>query len=702
MNKVVSFLVKYKIVLFTGTILLLVLGLSLLNGTKFNGKLNGFDLEENVFHKLSIEIDSLFSTKNKVLLLVTPEGNDKSQIFKSIDIISDSLKDKYAVSDIISPLTLARSMRHEFRHDRNSFTVFLKHAKEIPLLSSLVSKDSTSFLMVVGFEESENLKMKDLNNIILHEYKGFSSVKALSIFHVEENIETFLRKDIRNISFGILMFFVIFYLVLFRRISAIFYTMIIVGVSIAIALLLFSVFGMDITMVSVLVIPVVLILSLSDSVHLLTAYLSADQNMDRDAKLKYVLKRYIVPSFFSSLTTAAAFLSFYFFNESTYIREFGLLTGLALLLEFFLTFLTAPFILSVFNMKVDLDKTTLRIASFFERNKRKFSAGFVLVFLASVFASPSLIFKTDSDVFFPHGSELRKTHEEFTKQFYSQINLNVVLRAKEGNTVTPKLLRIATSQLTDSIRSFGGPVNVTSATDVFKFRTKYGFPENIFNVLGENNPYHSNKHNVYRIDLKFNNSEEILQYVDHTLPALLKTVSDEVRVEYSSEALIMDYVNRSVASSLVNSLLSSGLVIFIIILILTRSISLSVLSMLPNLVPLSIVVVFYVLFGMNINILTAITGVVCLGLLDDDTVHILYRRLWLKEDIKELSFSMLVTALLLCGGFGLFLLSNFQPTKVFGGVSALVFLLGVICEVTLMQLILDWYCNKIKKTDGKA
>ena len=129
---------------------------------------------------------------------------------------------------------------------------------------------------------------------------------------------------------------------------------------------------------------------------------------------------------------------------------------------------------------------------------------------------------------------------------------------------------------------------------------------------------------------------------------------------------------------------------------MTRSFSLSILSLIPNLVPLSIVVILYYLCGMHINILTAVTAVVCLGLLDDDTIHILYRRLWLKEELQELSVSILSSAFLLIVGFGLFTLSSFVPTRVFGWVSALVFLMGLICEITLMQWLIEGW-KKIKK-----
>jgi predicted RND superfamily exporter protein len=112
-------------------------------------------------------------------------------------------------------------------------------------------------------------------------------------------------------------------------------------------------------------------------------------------------------------------------------------------------------------------------------------------------------------------------------------------------------------------------------------------------------------------------------------------------------------------------------------------------------VPLAIVVWTFYFFDFKLNLLTAMTTVVCIGLLDDDTIHILYRKFILKQAPESLTYSIMNTAILLAVGFGLFTLSNFTPTRIFGGVSALVFVFGIIGELTLFQWVLD----KIKKDE---
>ena len=91
---------------------------------------------------------------------------------------------------------------------------------------------------------------------------------------------------------------------------------------------------------------------------------------------------------------------------------------------------------------------------------------------------------------------------------------------------------------------------------------------------------------------------------------------------------------------------------------------------------------------------SALSAVICIGLLDDDTIHILYRRLRLKENLEELSFSVLSSGLILSICFGFFMFTSFEPIRTFGWISAMVFIIGVISELTLMQWVINWITKK--------
>jgi predicted RND superfamily exporter protein len=65
----------------------------------------------------------------------------------------------------------------------------------------------------------------------------------------------------------------------------------------------------------------------------------------------------------------------------------------------------------------------------------------------------------------------------------------------------------------------------------------------------------------------------------------------------------------------------------------------------------------------------------------------------LRAPIAQMNPIIIHAAILLALGFGCFVLSNFKPTRLFGGVSALVFVVGLLGELTLFQ----WILNQFKK-----
>ena len=702
MDKLIKYLVTNKKLFFYFTCAFVLLLPVFISIPAFSGKLSGFDLTENPYFKTSASIDSLFGKKNKVILILKPKKTGRKEIFNACLKLTAEINKFYPQAKIISPYTFYRKMPEYFADSDKSVFTFLNKSKETPVLRDLVSANRKSFLMLVDFKTESVPNLYNLDSLIAQPSAEIESIKALSISHLESNIEKYIRTDCMKLSLAILLFFFCYYLYVFRKIIAIVYTACVVGVSIFTTLFFFSVFHYHITLISVLVIPVVLVLSLSDSLHLITGYIHNNVIADKNARLFVVIKKYIVPSFFSSATTAAAFFSFCIFNESEYIREFGLVTGVSLMAEFFISFMISPFLLSFVNIQKVREEKIMWLSGFFEKNKKYFSFVFLGILLCSFFLAPKLSFKTNNDLFFPVGSAIKNTHDDFMKQFYSQLNLEIILGNKNEKAAPTDSLNPTdalfeyTEQLCSSLRAEKEIVSLTSATDTFYFKSAMYGKVNIFDGLDDQNPYYNSSKNLYRIDVRFKNSESALNFIENRLPAILSKTPATIKTEFSSPVLLMNAINKSVSSSLVNSVLTSGFAIFLLILIMTRSFSLSILSLIPNLVPLSIVVILYYLCGMHINILTAVTAVVCLGLLDDDTIHILYRRLWLKEELQELSVSILSSAFLLIVGFGLFTLSSFLPTRVFGWVSALVFLMGLICEITLMQWLIEGW-KKIKK-----
>jgi predicted RND superfamily exporter protein len=105
-------------------------------------------------------------------------------------------------------------------------------------------------------------------------------------------------------------------------------------------------------------------------------------------------------------------------------------------------------------------------------------------------------------------------------------------------------------------------------------------------------------------------------------------------------------------------------------------------------VPLGFLVLIFVLFGVDLNITTSVTLVVCLGLIVDDTIHILYRRIRLQKPLNELAIGMLKTSFILTVGFSFFLMSQSLQIQLFGVLNAIVFLIAIVSDLSIMSWLI--------------
>lgn len=698
MKLFVDILVRYKGFFFIGTFAIFVVCGVLLPMPSFTGSLSGFGLENNWQYK------QLVGKEVKIFLHLVSENDDRTQTFKAVNVLSQKITETCPDVSIVSPVSFYSKMILHWKRGNNSLTSFFSEAKNIPILNQLIAKDQSSFLIIVSIHNKDAFELDVFNNIIHSPPDGISSIMAMSSMHIESAIEHFIKHDIIKILSLILVFFFSYIIITFRSLLAVAFTFIIVVISILIPIFLFAIMNVDINLISILSIPIVLILSLSDTMHLQAGYVKYNYITQKDERIKKVITHFVVPSFFSSATTAAAFFSFFLFNESLYIKEFGLATAIALMIEVVLTLAIAPFLLYKFNLTKCYAQRIYGLSKFFSRVRKPVSIGLLAILIISVFIVNKLQFESDSNVFFPTKSTIWEMHEELKENFSSSLTLDVFvkqnIKEQQDENIPYKsqnILRDYTRIISEKFKDDDLVVNVNSATNNYMFITRFGMPVNLYSVLGNKNPFYDKSSDTYRINLKFSNANDIVLFQKSKLDQIIADAPDDVNVTYSSFAILMDEVNESVATSLIKSLSTSGIFIFLMILILTNSIKTSLLSLAPNVVPIAFVIIVFYVFNIHINIITAITGVICLGLLDDDTVHILYRKLWLKEPMEELSFSILSSAILVIAGFGFFLVSSFEPIRVLGWVSALIFFIGVISEMTLMQWVLDSVKNKVKQ-----
>jgi predicted RND superfamily exporter protein len=171
------------------------------------------------------------------------------------------------------------------------------------------------------------------------------------------------------------------------------------------------------------------------------------------------------------------------------------------------------------------------------------------------------------------------------------------------------------------------------------------------------------------------------------------------------------YVNAEALSALIRnlffSLFTASLVIFGLIAIEFRSLRAGLIAAIPNLTPLVVTLGYMGLRGYDMNVSNVIVFTICLGLADDNTIHLLYRfrdemhvggdvPVAIQRAFRGTGRAIVATSLLLLAGMAVLFFSNFVPTRRFAELTC-VTIVGNLLGVLLLLpacLVLAWRSTK--------
>ena len=144
-------------------------------------------------------------------------------------------------------------------------------------------------------------------------------------------------------------------------------------------------------------------------------------------------------------------------------------------------------------------------------------------------------------------------------------------------------------------------------------------------------------------------------------------------------------------TSLVFGLLIAALVIFMVIAGLLKSWRLGAISILPNIVPLAVALVWMNLRGIALSPATAMVFVVSLGLVVDGTIHVLFSYRYhhdVTQAMRHAGPGLLLAALTLLAGFVALFVSRFPPIRLFAELSSVAIVSGLAAELWLLPALL--------------
>ncbi len=170
-------------------------------------------------------------------------------------------------------------------------------------------------------------------------------------------------------------------------------------------------------------------------------------------------------------------------------------------------------------------------------------------------------------------------------------------------------------------------------------------------------------------------------------------------------------MNQKVVETFFSSMAMALCLVSLLLFLVYRDFFISILAMLPNVIPLIFGGALMELLDKPIDIGTSIVSTVCLGIAVDDTIHFIssykqYRSHGLNpidaitETFLVTGKALVVTTILLVVGFGAFIFADFVPNRNFGLLCSMILALALLTDLLFLPALLLTIDRGDKKAEG--
>jgi len=164
-------------------------------------------------------------------------------------------------------------------------------------------------------------------------------------------------------------------------------------------------------------------------------------------------------------------------------------------------------------------------------------------------------------------------------------------------------------------------------------------------------------------------------------------------------------MQNDITATLVYSLSLTILIVSLMMLFIFRRLKILWILLLPNILPVAMVLGIMGWLGITVDMGVAISGAIIIGVAVDDTIHFLVKYfdarkggLSMAETFDEVlryaGKAILFTTIVLSGAFSIFAFSTFTPNQNFGIVTATALVIALITDLFLLPALLSVFDSK--------
>jgi predicted RND superfamily exporter protein len=472
-------------------------------------------------------------------------------------------------------------------------------------------------------------------------------------------------------------------------------------------------------------IPVFIVaIGIADAVHIYSLWLMGKkEGMENFEAVRHSLHKNFLPILLTSVTTTVGFSTLAVSNIVP-VATLGIATASGAVLAFVISILWMPSVLLLLDKNIEVDKAekievkSFGYGDFIVNNDKK-----IIIFgtlIVAVLGLGLLFVKVDSNTikYFDKEVEIRKS-SEFTMDNLTG-SMSYILIADSGKSdgiKDPAFLHTVEQFYADYTLMFPKDVrHVSSLLDTIK---RYNKIMNNKEEISKDRNLVAQYLLLYSMGLP--QGMEITDQMDFEQQKLRITVltnivdntKDMKMINFAKEwwaktpyemtltgqTAMYAYMAKDVTATLIYSLSLTILIVSIMMLLIFKRLKILWILLLPNLLPVILVIGVMGWLGLTIDMGVAIAGAIIIGVAVDDTIHFLVkyfdarkRGLSMADTFDEVLHyagrAIFFTTVVLSLSFSMFAFSTFTPNQNFGVVTAIALVLALIIDLLYLPALL--------------
>ena len=681
----------------------------------WNNLVRKFDSLEEIDFTLSIaDVQKLKADRKKRKFVLEPLYNKEPTTLKEVQNIKKQLFEKLPFYDNLL-----------FNKETGTLQTAIYIKKEI--VNTPKRRDFIFTTLIPTIKEFEKENKVDVR------VSGMPYIRTLNAQNIKSEIALFVG--------GALAITAVIFFFFFRSFRATFITLLVVMTGVVWAFGFIGWFGYEITVLSALIPPLIIVIGVPNAVFLINKYQQEIKKHGNQAKsLQRVISKIGNATLMTNITTASGFATFVFVKSSL-LREFGILASVNIISIFILALLIIPILYSFMPLPKNkhlnhLEKKWIEnVVNWMEKmvKKQRITIYFttVIVIILAIIGVYKIKVSGSLIEDMPKSLEFYKDIKFFESEFGGIMPLEILIDTKKEKGVLKLSTLKKMEKINEAIENFpelSKPISVTNLVKYSKQAYYKGNPKYYQLPTSQEQSY------IFAYTKNSNNETGMLKnFVDKTgryarittfmkdigtekmsiIQERLKAViakefpSEKYEVSLTGKALVFIKGTNYLIKNLVISLSLAILLIAIFMAWMFRSPQMIFISLIPNILPLLITAGLMGFFNIPIKPSTILVFSIAFGISVDDTIHFLakYRQELIANKwrikpsvysaLRETGVSMFYTSIVLFFGFLTFTLSSFGGTIALGGLVSITLLLAMVSNLLLLPSLLLTFEKKI-------